>query len=109
MRFTSVRDVVGVADSIKAYASEAIKVEIAGLTVEKGTDFAYPDELIDKSDEDPDFKAAFDGLTPGRQPGYVLHFSGAEQSKTRAARIKKYKPKILDGKGIHDRQAGPVI
>ena len=87
----------------RTYASEAIEVEIAGLTVEKGTDFAYPDELIDKFDEDPDFKIAFEGLTPGRQRGYVLHFSGAKQSKTRAARIEKYRPKIFHGKGIHDR------
>ena len=103
IRFTSVRDVVDIVDSIKAYAHEAIKVEKAGLTMEKGTAIAYPEEFLDRFDEDPDFKAAFDRLTPGRQRGYVLHFSGAKQSKTRAGRIEKYRPRILDGRGIHDR------
>lgn len=66
-------------------------------------DFTYPKELTDRFHEDPVFKAAFDELTPGRQRGYVLHFSSAKQSKTRAARIEKYRPRILDGKGFHDR------
>jgi uncharacterized protein YdeI (YjbR/CyaY-like superfamily) len=46
---------------------------------------------------------AFDALTPGRQRGYVLYFTGAKQSETRTARIKKYVPKILAGLGFHDR------
>jgi uncharacterized protein YdeI (YjbR/CyaY-like superfamily) len=48
-------------------------------------------------------KTAFDELTPGRQRGYILHFSDAKQAKTRAARIEKYRRHILNGKGIHDR------
>ena len=103
MRFTGVQDVVRTAGSIRAYIHEAIEVEKAGLKVEKETDFAYPGELVDQLDADPDFKAAFDRLTPGRQRGYVLHFSGAKQSKTRAARVERYRRKILDGKGFHDR------
>ena len=103
MRFTSFRDVARMAKSIKAYAREAIEVEKAGLKVGKGTDIAYPDELIDKFGEDPVFKAAFDRLTTGRQRSYVLHFCGAKQSKTRTARIENYRRRILDGKGIHDR------
>ena len=103
MRFTSVQDVARVAKSIKAYIPEAIEVEKAGRKVEKATDFEYPAELIEKLDEDPDFKAAFDRLTTGRQRGYVLHFSGARQSETRMARIEKYRPQILEGKGFHDR------
>ena len=103
MLFNSVEDVGRMARSIKANVREAIEVEIAGLRAEKATDLDYPEELIDKFGEDPDFKAAFDELTPGRQRGYVLHFSGAKQSKTRVARIEKYQRKILDGKGFHDR------
>ena len=103
MRFTSVQDVARMAKSIPAYIHEAIEVEKAGLNVETTTDFEYPEELIDKFDDDPDFKAAFDRLTPGRQRGYVLHFSGAKQSKTRSARIEKYRHKILHGKGLQDR------
>ncbi|MDE0056101.1 MAG: YdeI/OmpD-associated family protein [Gammaproteobacteria bacterium] len=102
-RFTSVQDIAGLANSVKAYAREAVEVEEAGLQVEQVPNFAYPEELTEMFDEDPDFKAAFDQLTPGRQRGYVLHFAGAKQSKTRVTRIEKHRPRILEGKGIQDR------
>jgi uncharacterized protein YdeI (YjbR/CyaY-like superfamily) len=53
-------------------------------------------------DEIPALKTAFDALTPGRQRGYILYFSGAKQSKTRASRVKKCMPQILKGKGLND-------
>jgi len=46
--------------------------------------------------------AAFEALTPGRQRGYLLYFSAPKQSKTRVARIEKYIPQILNGKGLDD-------
>lgn len=89
---------------IKEYIQEAIKAEKAGLDVEvEEKKEPIPEELQQKFDEDPDFEAAFKDLTPGRQRGYILHFSGAKQSKTRKRRIEKYLPKIMDGKGMHDR------
>jgi len=66
-------------------------------------DFDVPEELQTRLDEDPALKMAFEALTPGRQRGYLLYFSGAKQSKTREARIDKFIPWILEGKGIHDR------
>ena len=53
-------------------------------------------------DQDPALKAAFEGLTPGRQREYNLYFSDAKQATTRAARVEKYARKILDGKGFRD-------
>lgn len=53
-------------------------------------------------DNNPDLKTAFEALTPGRQRGYILHFSGAKQSKTRKSRVEKSIQKILDGKGLND-------
>lgn len=103
MRFTSVQDVARLKNSVKTYVREAIEVEKSGLEVAKAKKPGYPQELIDMFDEDPGFKAAFDQLTPGRQRGYVLHFADAKQSKTRAARLEKYRRRILDGKGLHDR------
>ncbi|MCH5686665.1 YdeI/OmpD-associated family protein [Niabella sp. W65] len=32
----------------------------------------------------------------------MFHFAQAKQSKTRAARVEKYIPKILEGKGLDD-------
>jgi uncharacterized protein YdeI (YjbR/CyaY-like superfamily) len=71
--------------------------------VDKVTDFEYPKELTEKFAENPDFKTAFEQLTLGRQRGYVLHFSDAKQSKTRVARIEKYRRHIIDGKGFNEQ------
>jgi uncharacterized protein YdeI (YjbR/CyaY-like superfamily) len=61
-----------------------------------------PDELNVAFKKQPSFKKAFYALTPGRQRGYILHFAGAKQSETRASRIAKSIPRILEGKGIQD-------
>jgi uncharacterized protein YdeI (YjbR/CyaY-like superfamily) len=62
-----------------------------------------PAELTAALDGYPAFAAAFAGLTPGRRRGWVIHFSRAKQAATRASRIAKAKPRILRGKGMHDR------
>lgn len=51
-------------------------------------------------------KKAFESLTPGRQRGYLIFFSGAKQSETRIARIEKYANQILCGKGLTDCTCG---
>ena len=61
-----------------------------------------PEELKNKFDELPDLRTAFKALTPGRQRGYILHFSQPKQSKTRVSRIEKCIPQILNGKGLND-------
>ncbi|MFM8449037.1 MAG: YdeI/OmpD-associated family protein, partial [Haliscomenobacter sp.] len=45
---------------------------------------------------------AFHALTPGRQRAYLLHFSGAKQAATRASRIEKCIPRILEGRGFNE-------
>jgi uncharacterized protein YdeI (YjbR/CyaY-like superfamily) len=104
IRFTDVRQIVKMKPVLKAYIYEAIEVEEAGLKVplKKATEFAVPDEFQKKLDKSAALKKAFYGLTPGRQRGYLLHFSQAKQSKTREARVEKYMHKILDGKGLED-------
>jgi uncharacterized protein YdeI (YjbR/CyaY-like superfamily) len=61
-----------------------------------------PEEFQTKCAEVPALKAAFEALTPGRQRAYGFYFSGAKQSKTRLARIEKWLPVILKGRGMHD-------
>ena len=104
VRCTSAQDVRRMAKSIKACVHEAIEVEKAGLKVKQreATEIECPQELFDAFGNGPAFKAAFEGLTPGRQRGYIWHFADAKQSKTRAARIEKYRRKILDGRGLRD-------
>ena len=91
--------------TLKAYIYEAIEAEKAGLKVElkKTKEFEVPEEFQVKLDEHPGLKTAFEALTPGRQRGYLLYFSRAKQSKTRASRVEKYMPQILDGKGLDDQ------
>ena len=101
--FASVEDVARLADTVKAYVDQAIEVEEAGLDVGPAPELVFVEELQNRLDEDPTFKAAFEGLTPGRQREYNLHFSDAKQAKTRAARVEKWAEKILDGKGLRDR------
>ena len=107
-RFTSVKDIVKLEAILKAYIFEAIEVEKAGLKVplKKTEDFEMPEELQNKFKENATLKKAFETLTPGRQRGYLLHFSGSQNAKTREARIEKYIPRILTGKGFNDCVCG---
>jgi uncharacterized protein YdeI (YjbR/CyaY-like superfamily) len=101
--FTSVKEIAELESVAKAYIEEAIQVEKSGLEVNyKRTPEPIPQELQSKLDMNSTFKAAFAALTPGRQRGYILHFSAAKQSKTRESRIEKWTQHILDGKGLHD-------
>ncbi|MEQ6166217.1 YdeI/OmpD-associated family protein [Ekhidna sp. MALMAid0563] len=104
-RFTNVREIVNQVDILRSYIYEAIEVEKAALKVEmkKTDEFPMPEELENKFQEDPGFKAAFESLTPGRQRGYLLHFTQAKQSATRTSRIEKAMPKIFEGKGWNER------
>lgn len=104
IRFTDMQQITTRKAILKSYIEEAIKVEQAGLKVEfkKTEAFAVPDELEQAFAKNPDLKKAFQGLTPGRQRAYMLHFSAAKQSKTREARIEKATPQILVGKGLND-------
>ncbi|MDX1641237.1 MAG: YdeI/OmpD-associated family protein [Balneolaceae bacterium] len=102
--FSTLEEIIEMEPIIKSFIHEAIDVEKKGLKVpeKKKKEPDYPEEFQQKLDENPALKEAFDALTPGRQRGYLFHFSGAKQSKTRMRRVEKYIPKILDGKGLHE-------
>lgn len=105
MRFSSLAEIEAGEQTLAEYTDAAIRIEKDGREVDfdRSEAPAYPDELRDAFDTDPDFAAAFATLTPGRQRGYVIHFSNARQSATRVSRIEKSRPRIFDGKGPHDR------
>ena len=104
IRFTNVQEIFEMQAILKAYVKEAIEVEKAGWEVsyKKTSEFKIPEEFQIKLDKNAALKRAFAGLTPGRQRGYLLYFSGAKQSKTREARVEKSMPQILKGKGLDD-------
>ncbi|WP_144996202.1 DUF1801 domain-containing protein [Polystyrenella longa] len=108
IRFTSVCEIAELEPTLRAYIDEAIEAEKAGLTVglKEDRELKYPEELLAELDESPELKIAFESLTPGRQRAYLMFFNAAKQSKTKTARIEKYRERILDGKGINDCTCG---
>jgi uncharacterized protein YdeI (YjbR/CyaY-like superfamily) len=101
--FTDVREILEMGPILRAYISEAIEAEKAGLKVNyKKKPEPIPEELQNKLDEIPVLKTAFNALTPGRQRAYILYFSAAKQSKTRESRVEKCMRQILNGRGLND-------
>lgn len=103
MEFTSLADVTRLASTVTSFVEEAIDAEEAGLEIEAAPALELVAELQERLDDDPDLRAAFDGLTPGRQREYHLHVSDAKQESTRRSRVEKVVPKIMAGKGFRDR------
>jgi uncharacterized protein YdeI (YjbR/CyaY-like superfamily) len=58
-----------------------------------------PVELVEALDADPGLAEAFHALTPGRRRSYVIALGSAKTSATRAARIAKFRGRIIAGKG----------
>ena len=104
LRFASLADINKQKAVIKAYIEEAIALEKSGAQVKKKgvAQFDVPEEFQRRLDEDVELAKAFRALTPGRQRGYLLHFAAAKQSTTRAARVEKHAPRILQGRGLDD-------
>jgi uncharacterized protein YdeI (YjbR/CyaY-like superfamily) len=104
IRFASLAEIDKQQAAVKAYLREAVAVEKSGAKVAMKTvaQFDMPEEFQRCLDDDPKLAKAFRALTPGRQKGYLLHFAGAKQSATRAARVQKHVPRILKGLGLDD-------
>ena len=104
LRFTSLAEIKKKERIIALYMAEAIDVEKAGLKValKDTAQFDMPEEFRSKLEKMPALKKAFNALTPGRQRGYLLHFSSAKQAKTREARIEKNIERIMEGMGLDD-------
>lgn len=104
IRFASLADISRQKATIEAYLVEAIAVEKSGAKVQmkSAAQFNVPEEFRSRLDGDARLAEAFRALTPGRQRAYLLHFAGAKQSATRAARVAKHAPRILQGLGLDD-------
>lgn len=104
LRFSSVAEIERLRPAIKAFIEQAIELERSGAKVAlKGiSEVRLPEELQARLDAEPALNKAFSGLTPGRQKGYIYQIAAAKQSATRAARVEKFIPQILAGKGLND-------
>ena len=103
IRCTAVDQIINLTDTIKEYVKEAVVIEESGVKVEFKKDLEpIPDELNDMFEGLPALRDAFYALTPGKQRGYIIHFSQPKQSASRINRIEKCIDKIMNGEGFHD-------
>lgn len=104
LMFTSVAEIREVEPTLRGFLARAIEIERSGAGVPTEDDREeLPVELEERLERTPGLREAFENLTPGRQRGYVLHVAGAKQEATRRSRVEKCIPRILEGKGVHDR------
>ncbi len=104
VEFTSMAEVKKHAPTLKAYIKEACVLVDDGIEVDfvEKTELTLPDELLAAFKKNKPLEKAFKALTPGRQRAYVLNINGAKQSATKTARVEKFAPRILEGKGLND-------
>lgn len=106
IRFTDIRKITEISDSIRTYIFEAIEIEKSGIKprTKKPSEYHVPEEFSDQLKKNKLLKKAFESLTPGRQKAYLIYFSGAKQSATRESRIQKCIPDILAGFGFGEKK-----
>lgn len=104
IRFTDAEAPLRMEPVLRAYLAEAMGYAEAGIVQPKAEGVIdLPDELVEAMDADPELAEAFHRLTPGRQRSYVINLNGAKAAATRMARIAKFRPAILAGKGALER------
>jgi uncharacterized protein YdeI (YjbR/CyaY-like superfamily) len=104
LKFTSQDDVVRAAPSITDFLLQLKEQAASGVkTQRKVTPVEIPDVLLSVLHDDPELRAAFDKLTPGRQKSYAILVNSAKRHETKIARIANSRDKILQGKGALDR------
>lgn len=103
MDFKDAGQVTAMEGELRGFIAQAVEAEKRGVQVPPPDNReSAPAELEAAFENVPGLEEAFFDLTPGRQRGYIIHFSSAKQSSTRHSRIEKCIPKILDGKGLRD-------
>jgi uncharacterized protein YdeI (YjbR/CyaY-like superfamily) len=80
IKFTSVKEVTALRSTLTDYIYGAIEIEETGKKVElkKPSEYAIPEELQTRLDNDAVLEAAFEALTKS----YIFHVSSAKQAKT---------------------------
>jgi len=105
IKFTSLREITALQSTLRDYLYEAIALEESGkkVALKKSSEYAIPEELQNRLDDNAVLKAAYEALTPGRRKSYIIHISSAKQAKTREARTERCVPMILSGRGFLER------
>ncbi|WP_284651234.1 YdeI/OmpD-associated family protein [Flavobacterium terrisoli] len=89
---------------ILRYVNEAIANEKAGLSIKPEKKEAMKCDFFEAALKDNKaLKTALEQLTPFKQKEYWEYMATAKQEKTKATRLEKIAPMILDGKGLNDK------
>ncbi|MFN5826652.1 MAG: YdeI/OmpD-associated family protein [Rhodobacterales bacterium] len=105
IRISDTARAVALAPVIRSYLQEAMGYAEAGIRpARENRDFALPAELADALKADPELATAFQNLTPGRKTSYLINLNAAKTPATRTARIARFRPAILAGKGATERR-----
>jgi uncharacterized protein YdeI (YjbR/CyaY-like superfamily) len=104
IKFTSLREITVLQATLTNYLYEAVALEESRKKVElkKPAEYAIPEELQTRLDDNAVLRAAFEALTPGRRKSYIFHISSAKQAKTKEARADKCVPMILSGRRFNE-------
>jgi uncharacterized protein YdeI (YjbR/CyaY-like superfamily) len=104
IRFTATEQVGELEAIIRAYIQQLMAHAEAGTKPPKlQREIEFPNELTEALDADPELAEAFEAVTPGRRKSYVFNLNQAKKSDTRAARIEKFRDRILRGQGLIER------
>ena len=108
LRFKNNNDILNQKAILKKYIKEAISIQSTSIpkNIKPSAPKVEVEELNRIFKSDVNFKKGFQALTPGRQRGYLIYFSGAKQTETRVTRIEKYRDRIIAGIGITDCTCG---
>jgi len=104
MRFTSTEEIDK--NIVLQYVKEAIKNQKEGKEIKPERtkkETIIPIELKLELDNDAQLTASFKTLSPYKQREYCEHIQSAIRDVTKLSRIKKIKPMILNGVGLHDK------
>ena len=104
-RFTSVEDIQANRKIISDYINEAIANSEAGIEIkaERNKEIVIPAEIQNLLDTDFEFKAAFEGFTPGKRREFAEFVAQPKNESTRIARLEKIIPLVLQGIGLNDK------
>ncbi len=104
IRFTANNQVAAVKPVIESYLLEAMGYAESGIKpAVQNVSILIPDELLEALESDPELSKAFHRLTPGRRKSYVIHLNSAKKAETRISRIRKFRERILAGKGAMEK------
>lgn len=104
MRFITKEDINK--DAVLAYAKEAIENQDMGreLKPQRNTKpVVIPPELKEALNTNSKLKESFTALSPSHQREYCNYIMEAKRDDTKARRLSKVIPMIVNGKGLHDK------